>query len=186
MPYFPAFIDISHKNVLIVGGGKVATRKAETLIKFTKNIKVVAPKVREELMELIKKEGLILEKRPFRSKDLEGIDMVVVAVDKISLQKRIFKLCEKRRTLCNSVDSPEFCNFIFPSIIKRGEVTIGISTGGKAPALSRRIRELIEKHLPADLESVLSHLVEERERLPKGENRQKHLIDLARKLIPFD
>ena len=186
MPLFPAFIDLSRKRVLVVGGGRVATRKVKNLIRFTKNIKVVAPKVREELMDIMRKEGLELRRRRFRASDLKDVDMVIVAVDKISLQERIFRMCERKGILCNSVDSPQLCNFIFPSLVVRGDVTVGISTGGRAPVLSKRLRELIEKCLPEELDRVLEEIAEERESLPRGEERRKRLSDLVDRLIPLD
>jgi len=185
MPLFPTFIDLSHKKVLVVGGGRVATRKVESLLKFTKNIKVVAPKVRKELKDIIKREGLELKKRHFRSSDLKGVDMVIVAVDKVSLQERVFRICERRGILCNSVDSPELCNFIFPSLVVKGDATVGISTGGRVPALSKRLRELIERCLPENLESILEEVAREREKLPKGEKRQRHISELVDRLIPL-
>ncbi len=117
MPLFPAFIDLSKKKIFVVGGGKVATRKVKSLLKFTRNITVVAPRVREELLDLIEREGLELLKREFRPTDLKGKHLVVVAVPSLSLQRRIFKLCERRNILCNAVDSPDYCSFIFPSLI---------------------------------------------------------------------
>lgn len=185
MPFFPVFIDLSAKKVLVVGGGMVATRKVENILRFTKNIKIVAPKIRKELSNIAKKEGLQVVRRPFRNSDLSGVDLVVVAVNKISLQKRIFRVCERRGILCNSVDSPELCNFVFPALVVRGDVSIGISTAGKAPALSKRLRELIEACLPDELDRILEKISEERKKRPKGKNRQRHMLDLVDKLIPL-
>ena len=183
MPFFPIFVDLSQKKVLVVGGGKVAQRKVRSLLRFTKNIKVVAPRVSRELEELIKEKGLKLVRRYFRSSDLKGVDLVIVAVNKLSLQERIFRMCEKRGILCNSVDSPKLCNFLFPSLIVRGDVTLGISTSGRAPALSRRLRELIEECLPEDLEGILDRIAGERERLPKGRERQELMNRLTEELL---
>ncbi len=183
MPLFPAFIDLSNKRVLVVGGGKVATRKVKSLLKFTRNIRIVAPKIQKELTEIAEREGLELVKRYFRASDLKGVDLVIVAVDNISLQRRIFRICQRRKILCNSVDSPELCNFIFPSLIVRGDISIGISTSGRAPALSKKLRELIEDCLPLDLEEVLEIVSREREKLPKGEKRQAYMKKLVNRLF---
>lgn len=185
MPLFPVFVDLSEKNVLVVGGGKVATRKVQNLLVFTKKITVVAPSIRKELRALIKENRLSLRRRKFLASDLKNKDVVIVAVDDLKLQERIFTLCEKRKILCNSVDSPKFCNFIFPSLIVRDELVVGISTGGKAPALSKRIREFIEGCLPENVEAVLKKLAQEREKLPKGEKRQKYISELTEKLLPM-
>ncbi|WP_457600631.1 precorrin-2 dehydrogenase/sirohydrochlorin ferrochelatase family protein [Hydrogenivirga sp.] len=186
MPLFPAYVDLAKMEVLVVGGGRVATRKVQNLLKFTENITVVAPEITEELRGLVRERGLKLRRRKFVTTDLRGKDLVIVAVDDLRLQRRIFKLCEKRRILCNSVDSPEYCNFIFPSLIVRGEVVIGISTSGRAPALSRRLRELIERALPENLEEILKTVEGERSKGSKGEERQRRIMELVDKLLPLD
>ncbi len=183
MAYFPVFLDLRNKKVLIVGGGNVATRKVKNLLPFTKDITIVSPKVTKELKELINKNYLRWLRRKFRTSDLKGANLVIVAVDDLKLQKRIFKLCEKRKILCNAVDSPEFCNFIFPSIIKRGDLVLALSTSGKVPALARALREKLEDCIPENVEEILKELEALRRSLPKGERRQKLLLELARKLI---
>lgn len=183
MPFFPAFIDLKDKKVLIVGGGKVATRKVKSILNFTKNVKIVSPKITAELKSLIENENLKWVKRKFKNTDLKGIDLVIVAVDDLKLQKRIFKICEKRKILCNSVDSIEYCNFIFPSLIIKGDLVIGISTSGKVPALSRALREKIEKCIPENVDKILEKLEEIRKSEEKGKERQEKLLKLARELI---
>ncbi len=186
MPLFPAYIDLSGRSVLVVGGGEVATRKVKSLLRFTKNITVVAPKVTTELRDIVKREGLRLKRRAFMRGDLRGKDMVIVAVDDVRLQRRIFELCERKGILCNCVDSPEYCSFIFPALVVRGDLVVGVSSSGKVPALSRRIRELVERCLPEDLERIAEQLRREREQLRKGKERQRKLLELAEKLIPVE
>jgi len=111
---------------------------------------------------------------------------VIVAVDNVKLQERIYRLCERRGILCNSVDSPELCNFIFPSLVVRGELVIGISSSGKVPALSKRIREIIERCLPENIEEVLEELSRERESMKKGEERQRRITELVDRLLPLE
>ena len=186
MPLFPIFVDLSKKRVLVVGGGRVATRTVKSLLRFTENITVVAPKVSRELEELHREGRIRLKRRRFLSQDLKGTDVVIVAVDNVKLQERIYRLCEKRGILCNSVDSPELCNFIFPSLVVRGELVIGISSSGKVPALSKRIREIIERCLPENIEEVLEELSRERESMKKGEERQRRITELVDRLLPLE
>jgi len=183
MPLFPAFIDLRNKEILVVGGGKVATRKVEKLLPFGGNITVVAPRVSPKLKTLAKKGRIRLKRRRFLTGDLKGKTLVVVAVDDIKLQKKIFNLCTKRGILCNSVDNLEYCNFIFPALTLRGELVVGISTSGKAPALSKALREWIDKNLPKELNKVLNILHKERKSYPKGPKRQKYLTKLAKRLL---
>lgn len=185
MPLFPVYVDLSDREVLVVGGGRVALRKVRSLLKFTRNITLVAPKLVPELERLARREGVKLKRRSFLRGDLKGKDMVIVAVDDLDLQRRIFEMCTRKGILCNAVDSPEYCNFIFPALVVRGDLVIGVSSSARVPALSRRIRELIEACLPENIEEVILKLREERERMPKGEERQRALTALARKLIPL-
>ncbi len=180
MALFPAFLDLKGKEVLVVGGGKVATRKVEKLLPFDPSITVVAPKVSKELLKLKKKGKIKLRRRKFLTGDLRGKYAVVVAADDEKLQRRIFFLCQKRGILCNSVDNPRYCNFIFPALVMRGDLVVGISSSGKAPALSAEIRRWLEGCLPAGLENLLKNLESERKSLPKGRKRQKHLREAAK------
>ncbi|WP_448584047.1 precorrin-2 dehydrogenase/sirohydrochlorin ferrochelatase family protein [Thermocrinis sp.] len=180
MPTFPAFIDIKDKKVIVVGGGKVATRKVEKLLNFGPRITVISPKITKELEEFYLSNRIVWKKRKFRMDDLRNAYMVVVAVDNIRLQKRIFSYCKKRRILCNSVDSPDYCNFIFPALVLRGDLVVGISTSGKVPALSSLVRQRIEKVLPKDIGKLLeeAHLL--RSSMVKGEERQRLIKDFLK------
>jgi len=176
MALFPLFIDLSGEPVLVVGGGEVATRKVENLLPFNPRITVVSPRLTPRLQKLAREGKVRWIRRPFRSSDLKGKKLVVVAVDKPQLHRRIHRMCKKRGILCNSVDSPRYCTFIFPSIVKRGELVVGISSSGKVPALSRAVREYLEKVLPEGLGELLAELEKKRREGVKG----KRLLELAR------
>jgi precorrin-2 dehydrogenase/sirohydrochlorin ferrochelatase len=183
MPYFPAFLNIENKEVVVIGGGKVAERKIEKLLLFKPRIKVIAPKT-TPLIESLGKEGkLSIVRRRFMLKDIKKAFLVIVAVDNINLQKRVYMYCKKRNILCNAVDSPDFCTFIFPALVVRGDVVIGISTSGKVPALSRSLREYIQKVLPEDLEKIEEKLKSVRSNLPKGKKRQELMVKLSKKFL---
>jgi precorrin-2 dehydrogenase/sirohydrochlorin ferrochelatase len=183
MPLFPLFVDLKGKEILVVGGGKIATRKVEKLLPFGGKITVVAPQISKELKKLSKQGKIKIKRRRFLTGDLKNKDLVVVATDDINLQKKIFKLCSKKRIPVNSVDSPDYCSFIFGSLIVRGDLVIGITTSSKAPALSKEIRKLIEKHLPPNVEEILNQLYEVRKKYPKSRKRQKLLTQMAKELI---
>ncbi len=186
MPLFPVFIDLSDRKVLVIGGGEVATRKVKSLVRFTRNITVVAPEVTGEIRRLAEEGKVKVKRRRFMSSDLKGADLVIVAVDDERVQKRVYELCRKRGVLCNAVDSPEWCTFVFPSLIVRGDLVIGISTSGKAPALSRRVREMVERSLPENIEEVLRRVSSERSSLKKGRERQRKIVDMVNRLLPLD
>ena len=183
MRFFPLFVNLSQKEVLVVGGGEVATRKVEKLLPFCGKITVVAPKVTKKLKKLAKEGNIKLKRRKFLTGDLRNKSLVVVAVNDLNLQRKIFKLCTKRGIPCNTVDFPEYCSFIFPALVVRGDLVIGISTGGKAPALSKEIARLIDNTLPQNTEEILNRLYEERKKRKKGKKRQEFLKKLAKDLL---
>jgi len=181
MPLFPAFIDLKDKKVLVVGGGKVATRKVQKLLPFGAKIEVVSPRITKELQELFLAGRISWKKRKFLIKDLRSAYMVVVAVDSIGLQRMVFNYCSKRKILCNAVDSPDYCNFIFPALVHKGDVVIGISTSGKVPALSALLREKIEECIPKDVDKLLEDAYRLRSSMKKGNRRQKVLKEFLEK-----
>ncbi|MCS7170890.1 MAG: bifunctional precorrin-2 dehydrogenase/sirohydrochlorin ferrochelatase [Aquificaceae bacterium] len=183
MPYFPLFVNLEDKRVVVVGGGNVASRKIEKLLPFQPRIRVVAPRITPYIKGLAEEGKVELVERKLRMADLKDAFLVVVAVDDLMLQKRVYDYCLKMGIHCNAVDSPDFCTFLFPALIVRKELVIGISTSGKVPALSAGIRELMENKLPKDLDELLSELEIIRENLPKGEERQKRLNALVRRRL---
>ena len=179
MALFPMFVDIKDKNVLIVGAGEVALRKIEKLIPFEPKITVVAKEiVRNEIKDLAEKHNINLIERGFLFTDIDGKEIVIVAVDDIDLQREIYNYCVRRKIPVNSVDSPDYCTFIFPAYVKRGDIVVGITTSGKAPGLSGKLRRIIENCLPDDLEQLLDQLNEIRETFPKGKERQEMILKL--------
>ncbi|RLA62694.1 MAG: bifunctional precorrin-2 dehydrogenase/sirohydrochlorin ferrochelatase, partial [Epsilonproteobacteria bacterium] len=120
MSFFPMYIDMQNLKVLLVGAGAIGTEKLEKLVDFTKNITVLALKVEEDAQKLIDEHALILEQRAYKIGDIKGFDIVIVATDTILLQESIYQEARGSRTLINSVDNMEYCDFIFPSYVKKG------------------------------------------------------------------
>ncbi|NPB07129.1 MAG: bifunctional precorrin-2 dehydrogenase/sirohydrochlorin ferrochelatase [Aquificae bacterium] len=179
MPLFPVFIELTGRPVLVVGGGKVAARKVKQLLPFKPEVTLVSPKATPELRELAKRKVIKWKRRAFRPSDLRGKLLVVLATDDARLQARVSKLCKEKGILCNAVDAPEHCSFIFPSLVRRGELVVGISTSGKVPALSRALREKLEELLPEEL----GRLVTELERARSSGVRGEELLELARRRL---
>jgi len=146
MRYYPVSLDIKNRKCLVVGGGSVGTRKVKTLLECGAKVTVVSPGVSGQLLELANNGLIVLEKRPYREADLDGMFLVIGTTDDEELNRQISIDAEKLNMLCNIADSPEVCNFILPSIVNRGDLTISISTSGKSPALAKKLRiELEEK-----------------------------------------
>ncbi|NJL24297.1 MAG: bifunctional precorrin-2 dehydrogenase/sirohydrochlorin ferrochelatase [Calothrix sp. SM1_5_4] len=98
---------------------------------------------------------LTLIQKPFSTDDLRDRDLVIIATDDLDMQERCFNYCRDKNVPINCVDSPAFCSFIFPALVMRGDMTIGISTAGKAPGLSRQLRARLEEIIPEDLARIL-------------------------------
>ena len=183
MSFFPAFIKLENRKVLVIGGGKIAGDKISHLLDFTKDITIISPKIDENVKNMIEKNRLVYIDREYQKGDIENFYIVIVAADDIELQKRVYLECQEKRILCNSVDSIEYCDFIFPSYTKRGDLIIAISTSGASPAFSKYLRRAIESLIPKNIENILNELKNIRSTLPKGKERQKLLDSKAKSFI---
>ncbi|MGN0642919.1 MAG: bifunctional precorrin-2 dehydrogenase/sirohydrochlorin ferrochelatase [Huintestinicola sp.] len=148
MGYFPFFIDIKDKRIVVVGGGKVAFRKIQKLMPFEPKITVVAPKICREIAET---EKLNILCRPFEDEDIRGAFAVISATGDPVLDEHIYRLCREKNILVNTVDDIDKCGFIFPALVKKGSVVAGISTSGKSPVFARYLRELLEEELSDEM-----------------------------------
>ena len=180
MAYFPFFVDLNGKTGLIVGGGAVALRKARKLLPYGPRLTVVAPEFRPEFQEM---EGVELLWRPFDKADLDGCDFAVAATDDRALNHCVAELCRERRVPVNAADSKEDSTFLFPALLRRGELSVGVSASGASPAAAAWARDRFAQALPEDLEKILEFLENVREPLrqavPDGETRRRLLAALA-------
>ncbi len=174
MAYFPMFIDFNDKKILVVGGGNIASEKLEKLVEFTKEITVITKELNSTSQQLIKEHCLTLWQRPYKKGDIEGFDIVIVAANSIALQKAIYQESRSRHILVNSVDNTDYCDFIFPSYIKRGDLTIAFSTSGASPAFAKHLRRYFETIIPQGVEEFLAELKNLRTKLPKGKERMAY------------
>lgn len=148
MEYFPIFVALTGQTCLIVGGGRIAYRKAVLLNKAGAKLKVVSLTIADDLRELVEAGGGECALREFTESDLDGCRLVVSATDDSHLNRQVSESAQQRQLPVNVVDSPEFCSFITPSIVERGPITIAISSGGAAPVLVRSLRAKIEGMVP--------------------------------------
>jgi len=183
MAYFPAFLKLDDKKILIVGGGNIAYEKLQHLLDFTKEIYVIAQEYSDEMMHCINKENLHFEKRAYKEGDIKDFVIVIVAVDFIELQANIFQESKKYNCLCNAVDSVDYCDFIFPSYIKKDDLTIAISTSGTSPAMAKHLRKYLQDMIPSTISQFLEEMKALRKSLPKGKERMKMLDEKAKNYI---
>jgi precorrin-2 dehydrogenase/sirohydrochlorin ferrochelatase len=174
-------MDMENLKVLVVGGGNIATEKLEKLVDFTKEITVIASEVSIEANTLIKEHCLTLYQRAYSKGDIQGFDIVIVATDTVDLHKAIYEESRGSRILVNSVDNTEYCDFIFPSYVKKDDLTIAFSTGGASPAFAKHIRRHFEKIIPDSVGVFLEKMKALRSTMPKGPERMKYFDEMVEK-----
>ena len=155
MQTLPINFILNNRLVLVVGGGAIAWQKVDVLKRNGASVRVVAPAILQEIRDCKPDEIL---NRPFTEKDLDGIDLVIAATDRMRLNSKIRELAHQRGLLVNVVDIPVLCDFIFPSILSRGPLRVSVSTGGTGPALARMLRQELESLYPAATGMLLEHL----------------------------
>ncbi len=165
MRYYPVHLDVRGRSCLVVGGGAVGSRKAHTLLECGAVVTVVSPEATVALRLLAEGGRIGLKQRAYAAEDLAGVFLVIGATDDEELNRRISRDAEEKRILCNIADRPEVCNFILPSIVKRGDLVLTISTAGKSPALAKRLRQDLERQYGAEYAVLLDLMGAIRRRL---------------------
>lgn len=183
MSYFPAFVKLDNKEVLLVGGGEIACEKLEKLLDFTQNISIISSEISNNMLKIIQLNSIKLIKKPYKSGDIKNYDIVVVAVDDLTLQAEIFEESKQYKCLCNCVDSVDYCDFIFPSYVKKDDLTIAISTSGSSPAMAKHLKIYLKNLIPEGVSEFLIHMKKFRETMPKGKERMKFLDKKAKDYI---
>ena len=183
LSYFPAFLNLENKKILIIGGGKIAFEKVQKLLPFSSDIMIIAKEFSSDMDAIIQKHSLKNKKQAYSKEILNGFDIVIAAVDDLALQKRIYGDTRMFHCLFNAVDFPQFCDFIFPAYVKRGDLTVAISTGGSSPAFAKAFRIWLEKTIPDDIETFLEEMKALRSKLPKGKERMEQLQKKAQNYI---
>ncbi|MFT5398304.1 MAG: uroporphyrin-III C-methyltransferase/precorrin-2 dehydrogenase/sirohydrochlorin ferrochelatase [Gammaproteobacteria bacterium] len=177
MNYLPIFYRVSGQLCLVIGGGGIAARKVELLLKAEARVRLIAIETCDTVKQMIA-EGLIeCELRPFQESDIESAICVIAATNNRQLNAQISVLSKQRNIPVNVVDNPDLCSFIMPSMIDRNPVQIAISTGGTSPVLARMLRAKLESSIPGGYGHLASLADEYRNRIkaavPDGEQRRR-------------
>ncbi len=160
--YYPVFLDLTGRLAVVVGGGEVAERKARTLADYGADVVVIAPEATQTIRSM-QIEGLVtIESREYVRGDLSGAAICVCATDSEEVNRAVWEEARGSGCLVNVVDVPELCDFIVPSIVRRGPLQIAISTGGAAPAVSKRLRRRLREDYGAEWGEYVSLLGEVR------------------------
>ena len=144
MNYYPVFINIENRKSVVIGGGEVAERKIDRLLACKADVVVVARKLTSKLESLVTNGTIRHIQDDYKDTHIEGAFIVIGATDNEDVNTEIYQDTREKGMLVNIVDDPEKCDFIVPSVMQQGDLSIAISTGGKSPALARTIREDLE------------------------------------------
>jgi precorrin-2 dehydrogenase/sirohydrochlorin ferrochelatase len=161
---YPMLVDLTGKRCLVVGGGSVAERKVTLLVECGAEVEVVSPAMTSRLAALAATGAVRLRRRRVRASDLAGAFLVVVATDDRDVNREVAGRVRGAGGLVNVADDPEACTFLVPSVLRRGDLTIAISTGGGSPALAKKLRQRLEQTVGPEYEAYLSALRLLRER----------------------
>ena len=156
MAYFPFFMELAGQRGLIVGGGRVACHKVRILMDYGPRLVVTAPEIDEELLRL--EDRLEIRRRKFQPEDLEGCAFAVAAAGDPEVNRQVSALCKERGIPVNVVDVKEECSFIFPALVRRGDITIGISTSGSSPAAAQYLKDAVRSVIPDCFEELVEQL----------------------------
>jgi precorrin-2 dehydrogenase / sirohydrochlorin ferrochelatase len=172
---FPIFLKLESLESLIVGGGHVGYEKLSAILKNSPTAKVtlVARTIQEPIRQLaLKHPGVTLHERNFKLWDLWDKDIVLLATDNRSLHETIRNFARTKRILVNVADTPDLCDFYLGSVVTRGNLKIGVSTNGKSPTISKRMREYLEEAIPEDTNELLENMHKIRDQI-KGDFNHK-------------
>jgi precorrin-2 dehydrogenase / sirohydrochlorin ferrochelatase len=147
MSLFPMFLKLEGRQCLVVGAGKIGESKIRSLLVARAKVRVIAPWATSAVAAWAKAGVLDWEARPFQTKDLASIFLVVGATSSTAVNDAVYREAQKRKILCNIVDDPDRCDFYYSSVVRRGDLQVAISTAGQSPALAQRLRREFEAQL---------------------------------------
>lgn len=155
MAYFPFYFELEGKKGVIIGGGKVALEKVSRLAPFGAELTVIAPRILPEITEYKNVRTIVKE---FAPDDVSGADYLIAATDDEELNTRLFALCREKHIPINVVDDKDKCDFIFPSVIRRGKLVASVTSSGASPQVAVSVRKKFEEIIPENIEDILDYL----------------------------
>jgi precorrin-2 dehydrogenase / sirohydrochlorin ferrochelatase len=165
--YYPVYIQLQEQRCVVIGGGKIAEGKVEGLLAAQASVTVISPELTPRLRDLVETKQISNLARAYQPGDLTGAFLVICAADQAEINHQVWEEATANRQLVNVVDDTPRCNFIAPSILRKGDLTIAISTSGKAPALAVRLKERFQRELGPEYERFLELAGELREPLAR-------------------
>lgn len=168
MGYYPISLDLAGRPCLVVGGGAVALRKVAGLVEAGARVTVVSPSLTPALLRLATEAPLRWRPSEYARGDAAGFVLVMVATDDRAVNAAVAAECRERGIWVNCADDPARCDFILPSVLRRGVVTVAVSTGGRSPTVARLVREELDALLPRDVAALADVVASVRSALSEG------------------
>ena len=179
---FPMFMKLTGRQCLVVGAGKVGEPKIGGLIDTGAQIRVVAIEATQVVREWARAGKVELELRAFTANDLDGAFLAIVATASRNLNDLVYREAQRRGVLCNVVDVPEYCDFFYPAVVRRGDLQIAISTSGQSPSLAQKLRQQLERQFGPGYELWIAELGETRRLILASELDRDRKQDLLHSL----
>ena len=165
MTLFPMFLKLEGRSCLVVGAGIVGEPKIDSLLTAGASVRVIAPHVTQTVAKWAEVGAIRWEAREFQISDLDGIFLAIAATSSREVNGIVFQEAQRRNILCNVVDDPEYFDFYYPAVVRRGDLQLAISTNGHSPALAQRIRRELEAQFGVDYGEWLEELGKIRQEL---------------------
>ena len=179
---FPMFLKLSGRRCLVVGAAAVGESKIAGLLQTGADIRVVALEASATVHEWAQSGSIDLELRQYKPEDLDGVFLAVVATSSPALNERIYHEAQSRGVLCNIVDVPDLCDFFYPSVVRRGDLQIAVSTAGKSPSLAQKIRRQLEQQFGPAYAAWVAELGETRRLILASDLEKERKLDLLHSL----
>jgi precorrin-2 dehydrogenase / sirohydrochlorin ferrochelatase len=187
MDLFPIFLKIAARPCVVIGAGNLAEAKIESLQAAHARVTVISPRASTRIADLAAAGEIAWQRREYVRGDLQGSFLAIAATDVPAVNRAVYAEAIESDILCNAVDDPPFCDFYFPSVVRRGDLQIAISTAGASPALAQRLRKEINAQLPLDAGDWLNDLGNLRREVtqmePLNEERKWLLHQLAQREV---
>jgi siroheme synthase-like protein len=160
MAYFPLFVNLENKKIIVLGGGKTALRKINSLVRFDCKLAVIAPKICDEIKAI---EGISIHESNMTLDVLDNADYVIAATKRADVNEKIGKYCQEKHIQVNVADNKELSTFLFPGIVMREDLVVGVTTGGNSSNVAKEIRNMIDKLIPLEYGALTRKMAAYRE-----------------------
>jgi precorrin-2 dehydrogenase/sirohydrochlorin ferrochelatase len=153
--FYPILINLQRFPCLVIGGGQVALRKIQSLLLFNARITVLSPKICKPLKALIKTNKIKIIPKPYSKEYIKNYKIIFSATDNRKINEQVYNDCKMENKLLNVVDVPDLCDFILPAVVQRGDLTISVSSQGRAPFFAKEIKNKIDHIFPSYYEGII-------------------------------